>query len=54
LETKTSDDLEGLNVRLREVTEKEKDAKVRVVELEQENLQIISQNRNLMADMSRQ
>ena len=54
LEVKTGGELENLNAKLREITEKEKDSRIRVAELEQENLQLVSQNRNLMTDMSRQ
>ena len=54
LEVNTGDELENLQAQLREITEREKDTNLRVVELEQQNLQLVSSNKNLMADMSRQ
>ena len=54
LEVNTGDELENLQAQLREITEREKDTNLRVVELEQQNLQLVSSNKNLMGDMSRQ
>ena len=54
LELKQGDNLENLNLNLRDLTEREKDQRVRLEDLERENGQLVSQNRHLMADLSRQ
>lgn len=53
LELKTSGQVESLSGQVRELNEKCKDASIRVAELEQENIQLVSQNRNLLTDMAR-
>jgi hypothetical protein len=54
LELKQGDNLENLNLNLRELAEREKDQRVKLEDLERENGQLISQNRHLMADLARQ
>ena len=54
LDLKQSDDMESLTFALKEAEEKIKDQGARMVDLERENLQLVTQNRHLMGDLSRQ
>ena len=53
LEHKQGENLESLNVNLRELTEREKDQRIRLDQAERENTALVSQNRSLMADLTR-
>jgi len=54
LELRQSEDLDGLNFSLRDAEEKLKDQNQRMGDLERENVQLVTQNRHLMNDLSRQ
>lgn len=54
LDLRQSEDLDSLNFALREADEKIKDQGARIADLERENLSLVTQNRHLMADLTRQ
>lgn len=54
LDLKQSEDLDTISFALREAEEKVKDHAVRMADLERENVQLVTQNRHLMTDLSRQ
>lgn len=54
LDLKQSEDLDAMNFGLREADERIKDQSARMADLERDNLQLVTQNRHLMADLTRQ
>ena len=54
LDLKQSEDLDTISFALREAEEKVKDHAARMTDLERENVQLVTQNRHLMTDLSRQ
>ena len=54
LELQQGDDKETLFHQFRELAEKDKDTRIKLEEFEHENGQLLTQNRQLMADLARQ